>query len=156
MPSAPTTSSRSAWRCTITYSNVGSFPPGSLAGGTNSPGGEWSGPWWPWAAYILPEMELTPLYNSINFSAHGLMTWDNNSGGDTSPENSTVYLTIINTYQCPSDDTLKHVHQPELGVDHPDRQRGEQLHRGRDLLRRQLGRHAGRQPRSSTSTPAIP
>jgi prepilin-type N-terminal cleavage/methylation domain-containing protein/prepilin-type processing-associated H-X9-DG protein len=88
-------------------SNVGSFPPGSLAGNSNSPGGLWSGPWWPWAAYILPDMEMGPLYNSINFSAHGLLTWDNNSGGDTSPENSTVYNTIINTYQCPSDDTLK-------------------------------------------------
>ncbi|HKI18053.1 MAG TPA: DUF1559 domain-containing protein, partial [Isosphaeraceae bacterium] len=32
------------------HSNVGSFPPGSLAGGSSSPGGEWSGPWWPWAA----------------------------------------------------------------------------------------------------------
>jgi prepilin-type processing-associated H-X9-DG protein len=90
------------------HSNVGSFPPGSLAGGNNSPAGWWSGPWWPWAAYILPEMEMAPLYNSINFSAHGLMTWDTNtSGGCTSPENSTVYLTIINTYQCPSDDTVK-------------------------------------------------
>src|SRR5271168_3122262 len=82
------------------HSSVGSFPPGSLAGGSSSPGGEWSGPWWPWAAYILPQMELTNLYNSINFSAHGLMTWDNNSGGCTSAENSTVYLSIISTYQC--------------------------------------------------------
>ena len=88
-------------------STVGSFPIGSLAGGSSSPGGEWSGPWWPWAAYILPEMEWTNLYNSINFSAHGLLTWDNNSGGCTSPENSTVYLSIISTYQCPSDDTMK-------------------------------------------------
>jgi hypothetical protein len=67
----------------------------------------WSGPWWPWAAYILPELEMAPLYNAINFSAHGLMTWDNNSGGCTSPENSTVYLSIINTYQCPTDDTVR-------------------------------------------------
>ena len=89
------------------HSNVGSFPPGSLAGGNNSPAGWWSGPWWPWAAYILPQMEMAPLYNAINFSAHGLMTWDNNSGGCTSPENSTVYLTIITSYQCPTDDTLK-------------------------------------------------
>ena len=89
------------------HSAVGSFPPGSLAGGSSSPGGEWSGPWWPWAAYILPQMELTNLYNAINFSAHGQMTWDNNSGGNTAPENSTVYLSIISTYQCPSDDTVK-------------------------------------------------
>jgi prepilin-type N-terminal cleavage/methylation domain-containing protein/prepilin-type processing-associated H-X9-DG protein len=89
------------------HDNVGSFPPGSLAGGSSSPGGLWSGPWWPWAAYILPQMDMGPLYNSINFSAHGFLTWDVNSGGDTSPENSTVFLTIINTYQCPSDDTIK-------------------------------------------------
>src|SRR5262249_27835418 len=54
-----------------------------------------------------PQMEMAPLYNAINFSAHGLMTWDNNSGGCTSAENSTVYLTIITSYQCPTDDTLK-------------------------------------------------
>ena len=89
------------------HQSVGSFPIGSLAGGSSSPGGLWSGPWWPWAAYILPEMEMGPLYNAINFSAHGLLTWDNNSGGDTSPENSTVYRTIINTYQCPSDATTQ-------------------------------------------------
>jgi prepilin-type N-terminal cleavage/methylation domain-containing protein/prepilin-type processing-associated H-X9-DG protein len=90
------------------YQNsVGSFPPGSLAGGSTSSGGLWSGPWWPWAAYILPELEMTPLYNSINFTAHGQMTWDNNSGGCTSLENATVYLSIISTYQCPTDDTLR-------------------------------------------------
>jgi prepilin-type N-terminal cleavage/methylation domain-containing protein/prepilin-type processing-associated H-X9-DG protein len=86
-------------------SNVGSFPPGSLAGGSDTPGGEWSGPWWPWAAYILPQMEMTNLYNSINFTAHGQMTWDNNAGGCTSAENSTVYMTIVSTYQCPTDNT---------------------------------------------------
>jgi prepilin-type N-terminal cleavage/methylation domain-containing protein/prepilin-type processing-associated H-X9-DG protein len=90
------------------HQSVGSFPPGSLAGGNNAPGGWWSGPWWPWAAYILPEMEMAPLYNSINFSAHGQMTWaSSTSGGCTSPENSTVYLSLINTFQCPTDDTLK-------------------------------------------------
>jgi prepilin-type N-terminal cleavage/methylation domain-containing protein/prepilin-type processing-associated H-X9-DG protein len=89
------------------HNNAGSFPPGSLAGGSNTPGGWWSGPWWPWAVYILPELEMSPLYNSVNFSAHGLMTWDNNSGGCASPENSTVYLSIVNTYQCPTDDTSR-------------------------------------------------
>ena len=73
-------------------------------------------------------MEWTNLYNSINFSSHGQMTWDNNSGGCTSPENSTVYLSIINTYQCPSDDTAKTIHQPELGLDDPNHYRSDRLH----------------------------
>jgi prepilin-type N-terminal cleavage/methylation domain-containing protein/prepilin-type processing-associated H-X9-DG protein len=89
------------------HDQVLSFPPGSLAGGSKSPGGEWSGPWWPWAVYILPMMEQTNMYNSVNFSAHGLLTWDNNSGGCTSAENSTIYVSIINTYQCPTDDTSR-------------------------------------------------
>jgi prepilin-type N-terminal cleavage/methylation domain-containing protein/prepilin-type processing-associated H-X9-DG protein len=87
------------------HDTVGSFPPGALDGG--DPYGWWAGPWWPWAVYILPEMEMTPLYNAINFSVHAQMTYDNNAGGDASPEHVTVYRTIINTYQCPTDDTAK-------------------------------------------------
>jgi prepilin-type processing-associated H-X9-DG protein len=52
-------------------------------------------------------MEMTNLYNAINFNVHAQFTFDANAGGCASPEHVTVYQTIINTYQCPSDDTLK-------------------------------------------------
>jgi prepilin-type N-terminal cleavage/methylation domain-containing protein/prepilin-type processing-associated H-X9-DG protein len=89
------------------HDTVGSFPPGSLSGCNSTFNPCWTGPWWPWAAYILPQMEMTNLYNAINFSVHAQFTFDNNAGGDASPEHSTVYQTIINTYQCPSDDSTK-------------------------------------------------
>ncbi len=51
---------------------------------------------------------MTPLYNAINFSAHGQFTYDGVlSSGNASVEHITVYQTIINSYQCPTDDTLK-------------------------------------------------
>ena len=65
-----------------------------MAGGTSDPSTWWSGPWWPWAAFILPNMEMGNLYNAINFSAHGQFTFDANAGGNTCLENSTVYRTI--------------------------------------------------------------
>ena len=45
------------------YENqVGSFPPNSIADGG------WSGTWWAWPSFILPQMEQTAIYNSINYS----------------------------------------------------------------------------------------
>jgi len=98
------------------HDTVGSFPPGSLADNG------WAGPWWPWAVYILPQLELTPLYNAVNFSARGAFAWDNTSGGNASPEHVTVYQTMVKTYLCPSDNSdhlftdLKWVTGPNLGA----------------------------------------
>ncbi len=47
-----------------------------------------------WASMILPNMEQTPLFHSINFS---WAAW--------SYPNSTACVTILNSYQCPSDFT---------------------------------------------------
>ena len=45
------------------YENqVSSFPPDSIADG------DWTGTWWAWPAFILPQMEQSAIYNSINFS----------------------------------------------------------------------------------------
>jgi prepilin-type N-terminal cleavage/methylation domain-containing protein/prepilin-type processing-associated H-X9-DG protein len=72
-----------------TYSDqVGTFPPNSIADGF------WVGTWWAWPAFILPQMEQSPVYNAINFS------WS-----CCNVRNQTVFLTIINSFNCPSDDS---------------------------------------------------
>ena len=58
--------------------------------------GWWYGSWWGWEAMVLSQMEQTPLFNSCNFA-----------DGNIEPANSTVYLTIISSYLCPSDDSFK-------------------------------------------------
>jgi prepilin-type N-terminal cleavage/methylation domain-containing protein/prepilin-type processing-associated H-X9-DG protein len=54
---------------------------------------------WPldWTASILAQMEQTPLYNALNWSAHG------GRGGQYVPPNSTVLLTKVATMLCPSE-----------------------------------------------------
>jgi prepilin-type N-terminal cleavage/methylation domain-containing protein/prepilin-type processing-associated H-X9-DG protein len=71
------------------YENqVGAFPPDSIADGT------WVGTWWAWPSFILPQMEQAPVYNGINYA------WS-----CCNPRNQTVYLTLIASYFCPSDDS---------------------------------------------------
>jgi prepilin-type N-terminal cleavage/methylation domain-containing protein/prepilin-type processing-associated H-X9-DG protein len=73
------------------YENqVGSFPPDTIAAG------DWTGTWWAWPSFILPQMEQGSIYNSINYSL-----------GCCSPMNQTVYLTLISAFTCPSDDSGK-------------------------------------------------
>jgi prepilin-type N-terminal cleavage/methylation domain-containing protein/prepilin-type processing-associated H-X9-DG protein len=73
------------------YENqVSSFPPDSIAAG------DWTGTWWAWPAFILPQMEQAAIYNSINFSWSVMR-----------PVNQTVYLTLISSFACPSDDSFK-------------------------------------------------
>ena len=57
-----------------------SFPPGSMVNDIKLPGG-WGGSWWPWSAKILPQMEQTALFNSINFSANGLVGYSARAPG---------------------------------------------------------------------------
>src|SRR4051812_17389707 len=69
---------------------IGTFPSGSIA--TKG----WGGTWWNWPAFILPQIEQTSLYNSINFSRSNIK----NTAGDP---NSTAWGTVVNAYLCPSD-----------------------------------------------------
>jgi prepilin-type N-terminal cleavage/methylation domain-containing protein/prepilin-type processing-associated H-X9-DG protein len=71
---------------------VGSFPPGAVTSGNN-----WKGTWWNWPAFILPRLEQTAVYNSINFANPVCTTV---GGLDT---NSTVWRTVIPSFLCPSD-----------------------------------------------------
>ncbi len=80
------------------HDQLGSYPPGNLTI-TN---GQWDGPWWGWSAFILPQIEQSPLYNAINFGLY--------AGGDTyaalgavNPANTTVGYSLIKAYTCPSD-----------------------------------------------------
>ena len=59
------------------HDTLGSFPSGSMVNTG------WSGPWWAWSVFILPQMEQTNLYNAINFSL--------GNGGNMSAEHRTVY-----------------------------------------------------------------
>jgi prepilin-type N-terminal cleavage/methylation domain-containing protein/prepilin-type processing-associated H-X9-DG protein len=83
-----------------------SFPPESMVYDIKGPNG-WGGPWWSWAAKILPQIEQTPLSNSINFSTRGNIGVGalGGNGADMSPEHVTVYQTLIPTYLCPTDDS---------------------------------------------------
>ena len=73
------------------YENqIGTFPPDSIADG------DWTGTWWAWPSFILPQMEQAPIYNSINFS------WS-----CCNPRNQTAYLTLISSFLCPTDDSAK-------------------------------------------------
>jgi prepilin-type N-terminal cleavage/methylation domain-containing protein/prepilin-type processing-associated H-X9-DG protein len=76
------------------HDTVGSFPPG----GINDPG--WSGTWWNWLAFILPQMEQGPIYNAINFSLPNLNQPYSNAASDPQV---TVYRSVISSYLCPSD-----------------------------------------------------
>jgi prepilin-type N-terminal cleavage/methylation domain-containing protein/prepilin-type processing-associated H-X9-DG protein len=88
------------------YENqINTFPPDSIADAgwsTYPPGGGSGYPpsaastWWAWPSFILPQMEQAPIYNRINFS------WD-----CCNAVNSTVYLTLISSFFCPSDDSAK-------------------------------------------------
>jgi prepilin-type N-terminal cleavage/methylation domain-containing protein/prepilin-type processing-associated H-X9-DG protein len=82
------------------HTGIGSFPSNSnqTSGGGGSYGAPYQATWGAWsaAAMMLPYLEQTPLYNAANFS------WVSGWGlGYTL--NSTVTLTTIQAFICPSD-----------------------------------------------------
>lgn len=68
------------------------FPPSAVKGGWTFTGNGFS-----WRAAILPQMELGPQYNSINFSLQL------NSPGGAGAAMSTVWYLVLNVHLCPSD-----------------------------------------------------
>jgi prepilin-type N-terminal cleavage/methylation domain-containing protein/prepilin-type processing-associated H-X9-DG protein len=83
------------------YENqIGTFPPDTIADAgwsTYGPGApQGFSTWWAWPSFILPQMEQTPIYNRINFA------WD-----CCHVSNSTVFLTLISSFFCPTDDSAK-------------------------------------------------
>src|SRR3954469_10986475 len=52
-----------------------------------------------WRALILPQMEGNPLYNAINFQIRN----GNYGSGDNGASAYTVWVTVSNSWLCPSD-----------------------------------------------------
>jgi prepilin-type processing-associated H-X9-DG protein len=77
-----------ALACHAYHDQIGSFPPGNLA----SDDGSYSGTWWGWTSAILAGLEQVSLFNGINFAS---------SASD--PANSTIRVTMLQSFLCPSD-----------------------------------------------------
>jgi prepilin-type N-terminal cleavage/methylation domain-containing protein/prepilin-type processing-associated H-X9-DG protein len=66
-------------------------------------GGTASVQWWTsWSASLLPHLEQQPLYNALNFNAPMLEMTAPLSGANT-----TVGLTVVSTFLCPSDSVYR-------------------------------------------------
>ncbi len=78
-------------------SAVGAFPPGIVTS-ADSVGSTSSWTSWSPQSMLLPYIEQTPLYNAANFSWACCFY-----GDDANKINSTVYLTRIGPFLCPSD-----------------------------------------------------
>jgi prepilin-type N-terminal cleavage/methylation domain-containing protein/prepilin-type processing-associated H-X9-DG protein len=68
------------------------FPPGYIAASPFLDGETDTSPGWSWASMILPQLDQSPLYSSINFwlPVHA-------------PANTTATQTSLNVFLCPSD-----------------------------------------------------
>ena len=73
---------------------LGAFPMSYAARGKFVDGATDTVPGWGWATMILPQIEQSPIYNAVNF----VLAVD-------APQNSTVVLSALNAYVCPSDIT---------------------------------------------------
>jgi prepilin-type N-terminal cleavage/methylation domain-containing protein/prepilin-type processing-associated H-X9-DG protein len=76
---------------------MGTFPPGSIADTG------WTGTWWNWPAFILPQIEQGNIYNAINFSLPNMNQPDGNSALDPQV---TVWKSVISSFLCPSDPSV--------------------------------------------------
>jgi prepilin-type processing-associated H-X9-DG protein len=77
-----------ALACHAYHDQVGSFPPGNIA----SDDGSYSGTWWGWTSAILPGLEQDPVFDGINFAFPA-----------SDSANSTIRLTMLQAFLCPSD-----------------------------------------------------
>jgi prepilin-type N-terminal cleavage/methylation domain-containing protein/prepilin-type processing-associated H-X9-DG protein len=87
---------------------MGSFPPGSIADTG------WGGTWWNWLAFILPQIEQRSIYNAINFSRPNIASSATANTPALNDANSTVWMTVVNGYLCPTDPTLSTGTMPNL------------------------------------------
>jgi len=84
------------------HSSINCFPPGGVKPGTLSgaAGGSWG--CWSGQAMMLPYMEQTPVYNSINFNTACV----GDSGNMGNQFNTTGVTTTIQAFLCPSSPTF--------------------------------------------------
>src|SRR5262249_21812259 len=76
------------------HDTLRTLPMGYAASSKFVDGASDTAPGWGWATMILAHMEQTPIFNAVNFTLP-----------IESPHNSTVILSQLNTYVCPSDIT---------------------------------------------------
>ena len=76
------------------HDTLGAFPMSYAARSKFLDGQTDTAPGWSWATMILPQLEQRPIYNAVNF----VLAVEN-------PANSTVILTSMSVYVCPSDIT---------------------------------------------------
>jgi prepilin-type N-terminal cleavage/methylation domain-containing protein/prepilin-type processing-associated H-X9-DG protein len=74
------------------HDTLGAFPMGYAAQRPFRDGAADTTPGWGWGAMILAQLEQRPLFNQVNF------VW-----AVEAPQNSTVVMTSLSTYVCPSD-----------------------------------------------------
>ncbi len=86
--------------CHNYLSTVGTFP--SECVNDNN----YSGTGWGLMAFILPAMEQTAIYNSINFTMRG-HNWSTSQGAYSFAPQTTVFRAVISSYSCPSDNSNK-------------------------------------------------
>jgi prepilin-type N-terminal cleavage/methylation domain-containing protein/prepilin-type processing-associated H-X9-DG protein len=87
---------------------MGTFPPGSIADTG------WGGTWWNWPAFILPQIEQTSLYNAINFSRSNIARSATANVPAPNDTNSTVWLTVVNGFLCPTDPAVSNGVLPNM------------------------------------------
>jgi prepilin-type N-terminal cleavage/methylation domain-containing protein/prepilin-type processing-associated H-X9-DG protein len=82
------------------HTAINSFPMGQSIAWTTSYGSTYQEGWTDWSchALLLGYLEQTPLFNAANFQQTCCF-----SGAQADAMNSTVYLTRINAFLCPSD-----------------------------------------------------
>jgi len=71
------------------------FPLGAVATNPSQGWGAWANNGFTWRVLILPQLEQTAMYNSLNFSLH--------EGSESGAEQATAWYTRVNAFVCPSD-----------------------------------------------------
>jgi len=71
------------------------FPLGAMATNPSQGWGAWDNNGFTWRVLILPQLEQSAIYNSLNFSLH--------EGSENGSEQGTAWYSRVNTFNCPSD-----------------------------------------------------
>jgi prepilin-type N-terminal cleavage/methylation domain-containing protein/prepilin-type processing-associated H-X9-DG protein len=71
------------------------FPLGAAATNPSQGWGAWDNNGFTWRVLILPQLEQTALFNSLNFNLH--------EGSESGAEQATAWYTKVNAFVCPSD-----------------------------------------------------
>ena len=112
------------------HNSINAFPIGMSMAWTNSYGSTYQEGWTNWSCHslLLGYLEQSPLYNAANFQQTCCF-----SGGVADAMNSTVYLTRINGFLCPSDGQARYSQHQQLLRQRRDHRRRRVPYRQRNL-----------------------